>query len=773
MTIEHAAAPVGAALPRTEDRHLVTGATSWTANLAPPACAHLAFVRSPVPRAMFTVTTGAAEAAPGVLAVWTGDDLAAWCPRLPSLADGPDMPLLAVDTVRYAGEAIAAVLARTPGEAADAVALVDVEYDALPAVLDVEHALDDTAPALHDSVEANTVVDRQRETGEVDDALAAADVVIRRRYAQPRVFPAAMEPRAVTAQPTASGYTVWLSTQTPHIVKHLMLKGSGLRADQLRVVAPDVGGGFGGKFSYAEELVVLWAAMRLGRPVTWSATRGEDLAATFHGRALIQDVVVGATSDGVITALDVALIADVGAYSTPIGAGAAEGGLRMYPGAYRIPHYRIRCRCVLTNKTPVGAYRGAGRPEATYAIERVVDDLAAALGLDPLEVRRRNWIGAEEFPYRTSGGLTYDVGDYAATADAASELVGYEQLRSLQRATHAAGGSRRLGVGVSTYVEVCGGGIRSDRGEVETATVRLTQDGAEAVMGTSAFGTGHATTWAQIVSGVLGVDVAAVRVVHGDTETAPHGFDSYGSRSLSVVGSALYQAAVEVRGRALRVAARTLECDPADLEFADGVFTVRGTQASTTIRDVALASFDDRSLRDEGLEPGLVCSRVTDLSIKTFPFGAHIAVVEIDVDTGKVALVDYVAVDDVGNVVNPLIVEGQVHGGVAQGVAQAMFEEVEYDEQGNLITPSFSEYAVPTAADLVAVRAARRSTPATSNPLGTKGVGEAGAIAAPPAVMNAVVDALRPLGVDDVPMPCTPHRVWQALREAAAASSEG
>ncbi|MGH3471629.1 MAG: xanthine dehydrogenase family protein molybdopterin-binding subunit, partial [Nocardioidaceae bacterium] len=428
-----------------------------------------------------------------------------------------------------------------------------------------------------------------------------------------------------------------------------------------------------------------------------------------------------------------------------------------------VPNFRIHCQCALTNKTPVGAYRGAGRPEATFAIERIMDELAVELKLDPIELRRRNWIGADEFPYQNPGGVTYDIGDYAATTDAALALSGYQDWRAKQAAQLESGAATRLGIGVSTYVEVCGGGIRYDKNAVETASVRLTPEGADVVMGTTAYGTGHATSWAQIVSDVLGVDVSAVRVVQGDTERARHGFDSYGSRSLSVVGSALFEAAQEVRERAIEVASKLLEADRADLEFEKGRFTVRGTDASTSLQEVALASYTDQTLTADGYEPGLGCTRTSDLDISTYPFGAHIAVVEVDPETGVVRLVDYACVDDVGNVVNPLIVDGQVHGGTVQGIAQAMFEEVVYDDVANVLTPSFADYAIPTAADLVTMRTDRRVTAATTNPLGTKGVGETGAIAAPPAVVNAVLDALRPLGVQDIAMPCTPNRVWRAI----------
>jgi carbon-monoxide dehydrogenase large subunit len=761
MTAVSAAAPV----LRTEDHHLITGNTRWTSNIRLQGTLHLVFVRSPMPHARFTIDVAEARRAPGVVAVWTGVDLARWCAELPSFDDGPNMGLVETDTVRYVGDPVAVVIARTAADAVDAAELVDVDYDALPSVADAEAALADGAPLLHAGTTSNRASDDKQDTGDVDAAVAAADVVVSRRYEQPRVFPAAMEPRAVTVAPEGDGFTVWVSTQTPHIVKHFVAKGTGIPEDRLRVIAPDVGGGFGGKFFYAEEVVAVLAARELNRPVAWTATRSEDFQTTFHGRAVIQDVTVAATRGGQITALDVHLFGDAGGYVSPLGPGSAMGGARMYPGIYQIPNYRLHCETAMTNKTPVGAYRGAGRPEATYAIERIVDDLAAELGIDPIELRRKNWIPADAFPYKTSGGVTYDVGDYAATTDAMLELSDYAVLRKRQAEQNVDGATTRVGVGVSTYVEACGGGIKYAKSAVETASVRLTPEGAEVVIGTTSYGTGHATSWAQIVHNQLGVDVAAVKIVQGDTDRARHGFDSYGSRSVSVVGSALHDAALEVRKHATEVAARVLECNPDDLEFEGGTFTVRGTQASTTIRDVALASYD-RALSMDGFEPGLGCTRTSDLKIATYPFGAHLAAVEVDVETGVVRLTDYVGVDDVGNVVNAMIVDGQVHGGAVQGIGQAMFEEVAYDDQANVLTPSFVEYAMPSAADVITMRTDRRVTPATTNPLGTKGVGEAGAIAAPPAIINAVLDALRPLGVTEMPMPCTPYRVWTAIQRA-------
>lgn len=784
--------PIGVAVPRREDAHLLTGATRWTANLTPRDALHAAFVRSPLGHArLVRVDVGAAAAAPGVVAVLTAADLPAGQDTEPSLypsRPSPPRPLLARDVVRFAGEPVAVVLASSQAEAVDAAELVDVDYDPLPALLDAATAAAEGALPLHEGLDSNVVDAFTRSCGrDVDTALAEAErdgLLVRRRFTMPRVFPAAMEPRAVLAAPDRQrpgGFVVHTSTQSPHLVRHLLAVGSDLPVELLRVVAPDVGGGFGGKLgAYAEDHLCLLLARRMQRPVAWVATRSEDVASTTHGRVLVQDLTLAATRDGVITALDVRLLADVGAYVSAIGAGSSLGGWQMYPGVYRVPAYRFAHRGVLTNATPVGAYRGAGRPEATYAIERVIDELAGLAGLDPVEVRRRNWV--TEFPHRSITGLTYDVGDYAAATDRALELAGYDELRAEQARRRAAADPVALGVGLATYVEVCGGGIKPSREAVETATVRLTPDGrAEAVVGTSPYGTGHETSWAQIVSDVLGVPFQRVQVVHGDTGTAPDGFDSYGSRSLIVGGTALHAAAIEVREAARGLAAQLLECDPVDLELrADPArFEVRGTTVSVALAEVAAASYhgaEHRSAAGEAgdvagagplpadLEPGLACVRRTELGTETYPHGTHVAVVEVDTATGQVRLRDFVAVDDVGTVVNPLIVEGQQHGGIAQGIAQALYEEAGYDELGNLLSVGLGDYGLPAAVDLPALRAERTVTASTTNSLGAKGVGETGAIGAPPAVLNAVLDALRPHGVGELQMPCTPERVWRALR---------
>jgi aerobic carbon-monoxide dehydrogenase large subunit len=753
---------------RVEDRHLVTGRTSWAGNVRPTGTAHAFFVRSVVAHARFTLDTTEARKAPGVLEVWTAADHPALRDALPGLGpSAPEaLPALAVDVVRYVGQPVAVVVARTAAEAADAADLVDIEYDELAVVSSLAEAMKSDAPLLHEGKPGNQATDEVAlAAGDVEAAIADADVVVRRRFVANRVTPGAMEPRASVVVPDGDGFTAWISTQAPHIVKFLLAKGSGIPEERVRVIAQDVGGGFGGKFFYAEEFVLLLLSQGLGIPVAWVATRSEDLLTTFHGRALEQEVTIAATRDGIVTALDVQLFSDVGAYSTVLGTGSAAFGMPMYPGIYQIRHLRVRLQHLFTNKVPVGAYRGAGRPEAAFAIERIMDELAAELGVDPVELRRRNW--ATAFPYESSGGNTYDVGDFAATTNRAVEMADLVDVRRRQAEQNTPGAGRRLGVGIATYIEACGGGgIVYSATSAETAEVRLTPSGgAEVVVGTSNYGMGHLTAWAQIVSDVLGVTIDQVNVVQGDTARAPHGYDSYGSRSLSVAGSAIHRAATKVRDNAVELAAHMLEADAGDIVFESGVFSVAGTEVRCTLSEVARASY---SQDDNPADAGLGCVLNTDLSYVTFPFGAHIAVVEVDVETGAVDVVRYIAVDDVGNVVNPMIVDGQLHGGAVQGIAQALYEEVAYDEVANMITPSIADYGMPSALDVPAIETDRCVTPTAVNALGAKGAGECGAIAGPPAVINAVIDALRPLGVDNLPMPATPVRVWEAIQAAAS-----
>ena len=754
---------IGDPIRRKEDDHLVTGRTTWTASVRPSGTLHVAFLRSPVAHGRIAhLDVSGAMTQPGVVAVLTGEDLRLGDRGFVGAMVSKRAPVhqpLAVDVVRFPGEPVAAVIARDAAAATDALSAIEVDYDPLPTVGDAESALTSQV-RVHDEIEGNVCFTHEQSAGDVAAAFAAADVVVRRRFSLARVAAAAMEPRSVVAAPDGDGYTVWTSTQTPHIVRYELSRATGIPEASLRVVAPDVGGGFGAKVcAYMEDLVVLEAARRLGRPVAWNATRSEDLATTCHGRVLVQDVALAATREGRLLGLDVGLIADVGAYVSPVGAGCALGGNDMYPGIYRLDAFALRATGVYTNRTPVGAYRGAGRPEATFAIERILDELAAELGVDPVELRQRNWI--TEFPHTTASGLTYDVGDYGAAADRALELFDYAGLRAEQQRRRAAGAVVQLGIGVSTYVEACGGGIKYSDQAQETASVRLLPNGgAEVTVGTSPFGTGHATSWSQLVAGVLGVPFADVRVIHGDTASAPHGFGSYGSRSLVVGGAAVHAAAVRTRSKAAELAAEMLEASAGDLELVDGAFRVKGTPAATvSLAAVALQSYEAGGDVEPGL--GSVCG--SNVGTETFPAGTHLAAVEVDTETGFVRVLRFVAVDDVGNVVNPLIVDGQIHGGVAQGIGEALFEEMAYDVDGNLVTSSFSELTIPAASDLPPFVTDRTCTPSPATPLGSKGVGEAGAIGSLPAVVNAVHDAVRHLGVRDLDVPCTPERVWRAL----------
>jgi carbon-monoxide dehydrogenase large subunit len=588
-----------------------------------------------------------------------------------------------------------------------------------------------------------------------------------------------MEPRAVVVAPLPASdeYTVYSSTQVPHVLKLMLAMVTGLPEHKLRVVAPDVGGGFGSKLQvYGEEVVCLLLARRLGRPVKWTESRSEGFLATHHGRDQIQDIAIAADRDGTIRGLKVDLKADMGAYLMLVTPGVPVLGAFMFNAIYKMDAYRFTCTGVFTTKTPTDAYRGAGRPEATFAIERVMDELAVELGMDPLELRRKNWIRHEEFPYTTIAGLTYDSGNYEAATDRATELFDYEGLRAEQQQRRDRNDPVQLGIGISTFTEMCGlapsrvlGQLSYGAGGWEAATIRMLPTGkVEVVTGTSPHGQGHVTSRSQIASDALGVPFEDVEVIHGDTKTAPMGMDTYGSRSLVVGGIAVHKACEKVVDKARRVAAHLLEASEGDIDFQRGVFSVKGSpDAKVSIQEVALATFAAHNL-PEGMEPSLNSDYVLDPENFSFPHGTHLCAVEVDTETGWVQIRKYVAVDDVGNVINPLIVEGQVHGGLAQGIAQALFEEGVYDADGNLTSGTLVDYLVPAASDLPEFVTDRTVTPSTSNPLGVKGVGEAGTIASTPAVVNAVLDAVRHLGVQDVRMPCSPERVWRALHEAQA-----
>jgi carbon-monoxide dehydrogenase large subunit len=777
---------VGAARRRKEDARLITGHSRWTDNITLPGMLHLAILRSPHAHARITsIDTAPALLQPNVVAAFTGADVAdvqgslpcAW-PVTEDIVH-PDRPPLAVDTVRHHGEAVAVVIARDRASAIDALEAIEVSYEPLPAVLDLEPAVADGSPLVHPDKGTNRsytwIFDSAAAGTGSDVAAADAEVVIERRYVQQRLIPAFMEPRSVIVDPGMGDYTIWSATQIPHILRVFYALLTGTPEHKIRVIAPDVGGGFGGKLQVTpEELIAFMAARRIGRPVKYTETRSDSMLSAHHGRDMIQDVRLTARRDGTVTGLSVKLLANMGAYLGLVGPGVPILGAFMYNAIYKFPAYRFECSGVFTNTTITDAYRGAGRPEATYAIERVMDELAVELGLDPVEVRRRNWIKKEEFPFTSVAGLVYDSGDYDAATDKALALLGYDALRAEQAARRESGDPVQLGIGISTYTEMCGlapsrilGALRYAAGGWETAAVRVLPTGkVEVVTGTSPHGQGHATAWSQIVADELGVAFDDVEVLHGDTRTSHKGLDTYGSRSLAVGGIALVEACGKVRDKARTVAAHMLECSPDDLEFTGGAFRVRGTpDAAKTIADCAFAVFAAHDLPD-GVEATLDADATFDPQTFSFPHGTHLCAVEVDTETGHVGIRRYIAVDDVGKVVNPMIVEGQVHGGVAQGIAQALHEEAVYDESGTLLTGSFVEYTLPTAADLPEIISDRTETPATSNPLGVKGVGEAGAIAATPAVVNAIVDALRPFGVNDVRMPCTPERVWRAIQSS-------
>ncbi|MFF4990601.1 xanthine dehydrogenase family protein molybdopterin-binding subunit [Streptosporangium saharense] len=775
---------VGRARRRKEDARLVTGRTTWTDNIQLPGMLYVAFLRSPMAHARITrVDTSAARARPGVVAALSGRDLADEQGSLPCAWPVtediviPDHPPMAVEEVRYVGEAVACVVATDRYAAADALEEIEVDYEPLEAVVDMTEALAKGSPKVHET--GNRAFTWRFAQGDVGAAFRDAPVVVERDYVQQRLIPTAMEPRAVVATTDGDSFTLYSATQIPHVLRVMLAMTTGIPEHRLRVVAPDVGGGFGSKLQVtAEEVLALLLTRRIGRPVKWTESRSEGNLTVHHGRDQLQRIRLAAERDGRLRAVQVELLADMGAYLMLVTPGVPLLGAFMYNGIYKMDAYDFTCTGVFTTKMPTDAYRGAGRPEATFAIERAMDELAHELGLDPVEVRRRNWITHEEFPYTTVCGLTYDSGNYEAATDRALDLFGYDALREEQARRRAEGDPVQLGIGVSTFTEMCGlapsrvlGSLSYGAGGWEHASVRVLPTGkVEVVTGTSPHGQGHETAWSQIASDALGVPFEDVSVLHGDTAISHKGMDTYGSRSLVVGGIAVLSACEKVKDRARELAAHMLEASAEDVEFADGSFRVRGTSQGRTIQEVALAAFAAHDLPD-GVEPGLDAETTFDPDNFSFPHGTHLCAVEVDTETGGTTIRSYVAVDDVGAVVNPLIVEGQVHGGIAQGIGQALFEEAIHDAEGNLLTTTMADYLVPSALDLPEFVTDRTETPATSNPLGVKGVGEAGTIASTPAVVNAVVDALRPYGVRDVRMPCTPERVWRAINSGTPGSS--
>jgi aerobic carbon-monoxide dehydrogenase large subunit len=777
-TVE-SSAELGRARLRKEDARLITGQTNWTDNIRLPGMLHMAFLRSPFAHARITrVDVSGARSQPGVIAAFSGADFAGEQGSLPCAWPVtediviPPHPPMAVDEVRYVGEAVAVVVARDRYAAADALASIDVDYEPLPPVLDMRAALDEGAPQVHEA--GNKCYEWVFANGDVDAAFRDAPVVVERTYRQQRLIPCAMEPRAVVAQWIDDQVTLWSSTQVPHILRFALSAFFGIPEQNVRVIAPDVGGGFGSKLQVtAEEVLAVLVGRRVGKPVKWAESRSEGNMTVHHGRDQWQRIKIAADRDGRIRGLSVDLLADMGAYLMLVTPGIPLFGAFMFNAIYKMDAYSFRCTGVFTTKMPTDAYRGAGRPEATFGIERIIDDLAAELGMEPFELRERNWIKHEEFPFTTIAGLTYDSGNYEAATAKARELFDYDGLRREQAERNERGDKVRLGIGISTYTEMCGlapsrvvGSLRYGAGGWESASIRMLPTGkVEVVTGSSAHGQGHETAWSQIVADQLGIPFEDIRVLHGDTQVSPKGMDTYGSRSLAVGGLALVGACDKVVAKAKVIAAGMLEASADDLEFSAGRFSVRGDpEASKTIQEVALATFTAHDLPD-GVEPSLDSDATYDPENFSFPHGTHLCAAEVDTETGFVKIRSYVAVDDIGAVVNPMIVEGQVHGGLAQGIAQALYEEGVYDDDGNLLTTTLADYLVPSASDLPSYVTSRNETQA-SNRLGVKGVGEAGAIASTPAVVNAVVDALRPLGINDITMPCTPERVWRAVQAA-------
>jgi len=790
---------IGRERRRKEDQRLITGRTRWTDNIVLPGMLHLAMVRSPFAHATISsIDTTEAKASRNVVTVLTGADLGesqgtlinAWAITTDQVA--PAHPPMPSDRVSFAGEIVAVVVARTAAEARDAAELVDVEYDELPAAIDLKAAANDEVLAhpdlgtnksafwKFDSAEAGT-------GGDVDAAIEKArgdGIVIEREYRQQRLIPAFMEPRSTVVDPTGEQITMWSATQIPHILRFALAATTGVPESKIRVIAPDVGGGFGGKLQTTpEEWLTFCIANRLGKPVKYTETRSESLMVAHHGRDQWQKLTMSAEKDGTVTGLKVELLADLGSHVSLVGGGVPVLGAFMFNAIYKFPAYQFNCQTVLTNKTWTDAYRGAGRPEATFAIERLMTELAAELDVDPIEIRRKNWITHEEFPFMSVAGLEYDTGNYEAATDKALEMFGYDDLRAEQKRRRDAGDPIQLGIGVSTFTEMCGlapsrvlGQLNYGAGGWEHAAVRMLATGkVEVVTGASAHGQGHETAFSQIVADRLGVPFEDVEVLHGDTQTSPRGLDTYGSRSLVVGGEALVRAADKVIEKAKPIAAHLLEASVDDIEFADGRLSVRGTDQGVAITEVAAAVFAAHDY-PEGIEPSIDSEATYDPVNFNYPHGTHLCAMEVDTETGGVKIRKYVCVDDIGTIINPMIVAGQVHGGLVQGIAQALWEEAVYDDAGTLVSGSFVDYLLPTAADTLSFDVDHTSSPSITNTLGTKGVGEAGTIASTPAVVNAVVDAIRHFGVDDVTMPCTPERVWKAIHSRGGggeAATEG
>ena len=783
MTATAPTSYIGTRTPRKEDPKLITGRGTFTDDVALPGTVYVSLVRSPHAHALIRrIDAASARTVPGVVAVITGKDAEATgvLPvfiTVPGMNGSKHMPL-ATDKARYVGDAIAAVVADSRQAAKRAADMVTVDYEPLPVVVDATKALEPGAPILHEELGTNLVFTYPVKGGDIDKAFGDAEATVKLHIVNQRLIPNALEPRSVVAKFEAGELTVWTTTQIPHFVQLILAVNLGLSQNKVRVIAPEVGGGFGSKLQvYAEELLVAHLARTLGRPVKWTEDRREGYLATIHGRDLVEDVEVAAKRDGTILGVRIRTVANVGAYLQAFAPGIPTIlHAFIIPGAYRIPAFDCEVRGAYTNTTPVDAYRGAGRPEATFAIERAIDSLADEIGVDPAEVRRRNFIPPDAFPFATISGITYDSGNYEPALDRALEMADYQGFEK-RRAEAKARGKYR-GIGLSSYVEICGlapskanSALGVGWGGYESARIRVHPTGAVQVFtGTSPHGQGHETSWAQIAADAIGVTPGDIEVRHGDTFESPGmGVGTFGSRSLAVGGIAVHNAAQKIREKVIQIGAHLLEAAPEDVVVQGGKVFVKGVpEKAKAFGEISMAAYLASNL-PEGMEPGLEATTYYDPPNFTFPFGTHVAEVEVDPDTGSIEIVRYSACDDCGRQINPMIVEGQLHGGITQGIGQALYESAVYDTNGQLLSGSMMEYHVPAAADVPAFSLDHTVTLTKTNPLGVKGIGEAGTIASTPAMVNAVIDALSPLGIRHIDMPLTAEKVWRAIRKAGEA----
>ncbi|MBN9388380.1 MAG: xanthine dehydrogenase family protein molybdopterin-binding subunit [Chloroflexi bacterium] len=780
MLTANATGYVGSRIKRREDPRLVTGNGNFTDDLTPAGTLYLHMLRSSHAHAkIVSINTAAAKAMPGVMAVFTGEDfkkeLAGPIPGVPfgSVQAVPAYYPIATDRVRFVGNIVAAVVAETRGAARDAAEAIEVEYEDLPVVIDMEKAVKDGATLLHDEI-ANNICTEIELGNDVADTFKTADVVVEHRFFNQRLVPNALENRVALAEfhPGDESITLTVTSQNPHILRTLLSGEIGIAEHKVRVVAPDVGGGFGSKIAtYAEEVIACIASRKTKKPVKWTETRSESFVGTIHGRDNIDYIRMAATKDGKITGLDIVAYCNMGGYMSLLGPSVPVLCGVIASGPYAIPNVHFKAICVYTNTTPTDAYRGAGRPEATYMLERTMNMLADKLGMDPMELRRKNFIQPDQFPYFNVLALNYDSGNYEPAMDKALQIFGYDEFRKTQEEARKNG--KYIGIGQSTYVEVCGlgpgSGMTISRG-YDCAVVRAELTGKVTVFtGVAPHGQGQETTFAQIVADEFNIPIEDVTIKHGDTEMTPYGMGTYGSRGTAVGGGALMLAVNSVKDKAKKIAAFQMEANEEDIVFEGGKFTVKGAAGgkSITFQEVCLKAYIDPKMAPV-IEPGLEATRYFEPGNFVFPFGTHLAAVEVEPETGDVKILKYVCVDDCGKQLNPMIVEGQIHGGLTQGIAQALFEEAVYDDNGQLISGTLMDYALPTAADLPHYTLEHTVTPTTVNPLGVKGIGEAGTIASTPVIVNAVVDALKPLGVTDIQMPLRPEKLWKLIHNGGS-----